>query len=120
MPSRDRPAHDSPEGQNREYRFARTAHQLDPFDRGGGADGDDGGAVDPYRAQHDRGAFGRGARGGGPERPHPAPSPHRARRAHRFEAGIERCTTATGFQLPKDSTIRRTSTTHAASASWWT
>ena len=53
MPSRHRSAHAHDESQNREHFVARAAHQYDPLDRGSGADGDDGGAVDAYRARFD-------------------------------------------------------------------
>ena len=50
MPSHHRRAHADDQGQNRQHFVARAAHQHDPLDRGSGADGDDGGAVDAYRA----------------------------------------------------------------------
>src|SRR5580704_4808254 len=53
MPSRHRSAHAHDESQNRKHFVARAAHQYDPIDRGSGADGDDGGAVDAYRAWFD-------------------------------------------------------------------
>src|SRR5208282_1527622 len=56
MPSRHRSAHAPAENQNRQHCVARAAHQCDPLDRGSGADGDDGGAVDAYRARFDFGA----------------------------------------------------------------
>src|SRR5215469_9360507 len=120
MSSRHRTAHYSAQGENRKHHFARTAHQHGPFDRGGVADGDDGGAVNPYRAQHDCGARQRRGGDGTSQRPRPTPPPRRAWHAHRFEANVEPCITATVFRAPRDCTIRRTITTPVGSVLWWT